>query len=162
MPVSADALAGLLWAAQGVTDAEGRRTAPSAGARYPLEILLVMAAGVFRYHPETGLALRVRVGDRRGQLAEAAWSEPAIAGAPATLVIVAVGTRTEAKYGSVRGPRYVVFEAGAACENVLLEAVSLGLGAVPLGAFEDRRVQLALGLGPSERPVCLIPVGYPG
>lgn len=154
-------LAALLWAAQGVTDAEGHRTAPSAGARYPLEVLLVTADGVFRYDPSTGVSTRTRIGDRRGQLAEAAWSEPAVALAPATVVIATVQGRTEAKYGPVRGPAYVHMEAGAAGENVLLEAVALGLGAVIVGAFEDRRVQLALGLRPAERPICLIPVGRP-
>lgn len=151
----------LLWAAQGVTDEEGRRTTPSAGGRHPLEVLLVTPAGVHRYRPATGGIECARPGDRRNQLAEAAFSQACVAQAPATIVIAAVYARTEWKYGVIRGPRYVQLEAGHACQNVLLEVVALGLAAVPVGAFDDRRVQLMLGLSPDERPLYLIPVGNP-
>jgi SagB-type dehydrogenase family enzyme len=160
-PLDEDEIARLFWAAQGVTDAEGHRTAPSAGARYPLEVHAVTPLGIFRYRPATGELLPTRNGDRRGTLAEAAWGSEAIAEAPVTFVIAAIYARTEARYGSVRGPRYVEMEAGHACQNVLIEAASLGFGAVPLGAFDDRRVQLVVGLPADERPLYLIAVGYP-
>lgn len=160
-PIHEDEIARLFWAAQGVTDAEGHRTAPSAGARYPLEIHAVTPVGIFRYRPATGELLPTRTGDRRGTLADAAWGSEAITGAAVTFVIAAIYARTEAKYGSARGPRYVEMEAGHACQNVLIEAASLGLGAVPVGAFDDRRVQLVVGLPADERPLYLIAVGYP-
>ena len=158
-PVSHDVLMRLLWAAQGITGPEGRRTTPSAGGRHPLEVLLVTSAGVHRYRPETSDLGLTRPADRRGQLAGAALSQDVIARAPATIVITAVNARTEARFGSTRGPRYVLMEGGHACQNVLLEAAALGLAAVPIGSFDDRRCQLALGLSHDERPLYLIPVG---
>ena len=52
-------------------------------------------------------------------------------------------------------------EAGQASQNVLLQAVSLGLGAVPIGAFDDAEVQRVLGLADGAVPLYLVPVGRP-
>jgi len=159
--VEGELLRRLAWAAQGVTDGEGHRTTPSAGACYPLEVLVVTQEGVTRFDPPTGSLLPYRAGDRKRHLAAAAWDQPAVAAAPAVLAIVALYARSEAKYGPVRGPRYVAMEAGHACQNVLLEATALGLVALPVGAFDERRVQSILGLPPDHRPLYLVPVGYP-
>jgi SagB-type dehydrogenase family enzyme len=69
--------------------------------------------------------------------------------------------RTAVKYGRVRSPRYVHLEAGHAAQNLLLQAVVLGLGAVPIGAFYDEEVQAALGVPAEHEPLYLIPVGHP-
>ena len=67
--------------------------------------------------------------------------------------------RTTIKYGD-RGIRYVYLEAGTACQNILLQAVSLGLGAVPVGAFRDNQIQEILNLSKDETPLFVIPIGY--
>jgi SagB-type dehydrogenase family enzyme len=77
------------------------------------------------------------------------------------LVVTAVYARTSEKYGTARSPRYVHLEAGHAAQNLLLQAVALGLGAVPIGAFDDARVQGVLGLPSDHEPLYLIPVGNP-
>jgi SagB-type dehydrogenase family enzyme len=69
--------------------------------------------------------------------------------------------RTEVKYGKERGPRYVHLEAGHAAQNLLLQAVALGLGAVPIGAFSDDEVKEALSLPENYQPLYLISVGHP-
>jgi SagB-type dehydrogenase family enzyme len=154
----------LLWAAQGITGAGGLRTAPSAGALYPLEILLVagevegILPGVYRYHPPDHTLTRIREGDLRKDLSAAALGQAAVEMAPAVLAITAVYGRTTGKYGE-RGIRYVHMEAGHCAENVQLQAVSLDLGTVTIGAFDDRRVGEVLGLDPEETPLYLIPVG---
>ena len=56
---------------------------------------------------------------------------------------------------------YVHMEVGHAAQNLLLEAVALGLGGVPVGAFEDDALQNALGLPADQRPLYLVPVGHP-
>ena len=165
-PLTLQEVAQLLWAAQGVTHGQGLRSAPSAGALYPLETYFValhvsgLAPGVYRYVPQHhALHLIVR-GDVRALLAAAALGQSAVAEAPGVVVLAAVDTRTTGKYGA-RGIAYVEREAGHAAQNVLLQATALGLVGVPVGAFDDARVAAALGLAADERPLYLLPLGRP-
>lgn len=150
----------LLWAAQGITVSWGGRTAPSAGALYPLEVYVAIPDGLWHYVPQGHRAEPVSSTDVREALAQAALGQSAVADAPAVLVIGAVPARTEAKYGE-RAERYVQLEAGHAAQNVLLQAVALGLGGVPIGAFSDEDVARVLGLPDGTSALYLIPVGHP-
>lgn len=154
----------LLWSAQGVTHAAGLRTAPSAGALYPLELHLVVGevtglpAGVYRYRVGSHQLARVATGDRRATLSDAALRQDWIARAAAVLVISAVYDRTSVKYGH-RGSRYVHLEAGHVAENVALQAVALDLGMTPVGAFDDQRVKSVVEMADREQPIYLLPLG---
>ena len=150
----------LLWAAQGVTDADGHRTAPSAGALYPLELDVVTADGLARYVPDGHRLARRGPADLRPALRQAALDQPAVGEAPLVIVISGVVERTAARYGTERAERYVALEAGHAAQNILLESVSLGLGAVPVGAFDDAAVRRVLALADGEAPLYLIVVGH--
>lgn len=158
----------LLWAAQGITGPDGRkRTAPSAGALYPLEVYLVagrvegLPAGIYRYQPDRHALLRVAQGDIRQVLSEAALDQECVRDAPAALVFAAVYGRTTGKYGD-RGVRYVHMEVGHAAQNVYLQAESLGLGTVMVGAFHDDRVQAVLHMAADEEPLAIMPAGRSG
>lgn len=159
-PLTAFEIGQILWAAQGVTDAEGRRTAPSAGALYALEVYAATSEGTFRYLPAEHAIRREGSVDVRSALGAAAFDQSAVAEAPLVLAVTAVPERTRAKYGA-RAARYVHFEAGHAVQNVLLQAAALGLGAVPVGAFDDKRVSDVLALPDDESPLYLVPVGHP-
>jgi SagB-type dehydrogenase family enzyme len=156
----------LLWAAQGVTSSAGERTAPSAGALYPLEVFLAtgtvdgLAAGVYRYRPQDHALRPHLAGDRRCELAAAALEQSAVKDASAVLVIAAVCARTARKYGA-RAERYVHIEVGHAAQNVYLQAQALGLGTVIVGAFDDEAVGRVLELDPGEVSLALMPVGTP-
>ncbi len=151
----------LLWAAQGTTDKRyWRRSAPSAGGTYPLETYLVMKEGVYRYRPERHELEQTSEGDVRPQLRRAALNEESIEEAPVNIVIAAIYQRTEERYGQ-RAARYVQIEVGHAAQNVHLQAVALGLGSVPIGAFHDNQVQRALSWPKNHQPLYIIPVGYP-
>ncbi|NQU09999.1 SagB/ThcOx family dehydrogenase [bacterium] len=159
-------VAQLLWSAAGVIRPDGRRPAPSAGALYPLEVSVVaghvrdLAAGVYRYHPATHELQLIAAGDRRRDLQAAALGQDCVGEAPVVIVLTAVYERTTRKYGP-RGIRYVHLEAGHAAQNICLQAVSVGLGVVPIGAFDDARVRGVLGLPHAEQPLYLLPVGKP-
>jgi SagB-type dehydrogenase family enzyme len=155
-----DQVSRLAWAAQGVTSEKGLRTAPSAGALYPLELYLVNADGVFHYRPSGHRLERVASGDRRKALSAAALDQGAVRAAAADFVLTGVVARTEEKYGA-RAVRYVLLEGGHAAQNVLLEATALGLGAVPIGAIDDDAVRRALELPAEEAPLYVLAVGYP-
>ncbi len=160
-PLSERQLSQLLWAAQGTTSSEGYRTAPSAGALYPLEIYVVLSTGFYHYKPDLHRLDRVSAEDLRPALCRAALEQEAIKEAETVFVMTAVYERTVRKYGTERSPRYVHLEAGHAAQNLLLEAVALGLGGVPIGAFHDGEVQRVLSLPRDHQPLYLIPVGKP-
>ena len=160
-PLTPAELGQLLWAAQGMTHPSGLRTAPSAGALYPLEVYAVTGEATYHYQPE-GHRVTVHIqGDVRPVLHAAALRQDPVLNAPAVIVIAAVYARTAQKYATDRSPRYVHLEAGHAAQNILLEAVALNLGAVPIGAFEDEKIQQALKLPTDQQPLYLIPVGHP-
>ena len=170
-------LSQVLWSAQGVTYpieqtpdgfqwewSGGFRTAPSAGALYPLELYIVaghvdgLEPAVYHYKPvEHGLALTVS-GDLRASLSQAAHSQSVIRTPPAVLVIAGVVARTAAKYGE-RAEQYVLIEAGAAAQNVFLQCESLGLATVLVGAFVDDEVNEVLQLPGEQEAYVLMPIG---
>jgi SagB-type dehydrogenase family enzyme len=157
----------LLWAAQGITDSVGLRTAPSAGALYPLEVCLAagevsaLTPGLYRYDPNRHILAKTEDGDRRTELANAALGQAWIAAAAAILVLAAVYRRTTDKYGA-RGERYVHIEIGHAAQNIYLQALALGLGTTEVGAFDDRAVKAVLGLPGDQNPLAIMPIGRIG
>ena len=159
-PLNEDQILRLCWAAQGITDPSGHRTAPSAGARYPLELYVATAAGCFAYDPPHHRLVRRTEDDLRQAMQWAALSQEPIGQSPAVFVVAAVPDRTTAEYGS-RGERYVHLEGGHAAQNLLLEATAIGLGAVSIGAFDDARLREVLDLPADHEVVYLIPVGEP-
>jgi SagB-type dehydrogenase family enzyme len=162
-PLTLAEVSQLLWAAQGITDTSGRRTAPSAGALYPLKIYLVagnvtgLPSGVYRYRPATHDLVPAVVGDRRVAVA-VACRQSWVAEAPASVAFTAVFARTAKKYGE-RSARYIPIEVGAAAENLALQAVAFGLGTTFVGAFDDAKLAAALGSATDEQPWVLLPVG---
>lgn len=150
----------LLWAAQGITrESTGYRTSPSAGALYPLEIFMLTGNGLFQYVPTGHKIIKLGLEDLRPELLSGVLFQKFITEAPVIIIITAVYERTKVKYGD-RGIRYVHLEAGHACQNILLQATSLGLGAVPVGAFSDSYLQKLLNIPGDYIPLYVIPVGY--
>lgn len=164
-PLMLEDVAQILWAAQGITHKlGGLRTAPSAGALYPLEIYLIsgdvegLEAGVYHYQPDVHELTLHKDGDLRGKLTWAVLFQNWIQSAPATVVISAVYQRTEKKYKE-RAERYVHIEVGNVSQNIYLQATSRNLATVFVGAFGDRNVQKVLGLPGDHMPVGLMPIG---
>ncbi|MGB5299765.1 MAG: SagB/ThcOx family dehydrogenase [Thiogranum sp.] len=163
-PLQLSEVAQLLWSAQGITSRDGLRTAPSAGALYPLEIYLVagsvndLPVGVWHYLPDNHRLEQLNDTDIRNPLAHAALDQAWIREAAAVVVFAAVYERTTRKYGK-RGIRYVHIEAGHAAENLFLQAVSLDLNTVIVGAFRDDAIRNALNLPQDHVPLILMPVG---
>ena len=163
-PLTLQEVSQLLWAVQGITDPRGFRTAPSAGALYPLEVYLVagdvedLTSGVYRYEPDGHQLARIIDGDKRAELADAALAQPCVKEGAISIVFAAVYERTTVKYGD-RGIRYVHMEAGHAGQNLCLQATAMGLGVVTVGAFHDEQVSKLLNLPQDEKPLYIIPVG---
>ena len=163
-PLELSEISQLLWAAQGVTDPRGFRTAPSAGALYPLELYLVASSvkgldqGVYKYSADRHALKMVIKGERQSRLYWSSWAQKSVKKAQAVVVITAVYKRTTGKYGN-RGVRYVHMEVGHAAQNIYLQAVSLGLGTIAIGAFNDSSVKKEIGAQKDEEPLCIMPIG---
>ncbi|HLI55584.1 MAG TPA: SagB/ThcOx family dehydrogenase, partial [Actinomycetota bacterium] len=172
-PVDAGLLARLLGYGASVirkravspTEAWYFRTYASAGGLYPVEIYLFtgdapgVGSGLYHYHPRRQSLTRLRRGDHRGNLLDAAGGEPALAEAPLVLALTGMPWRTAWKYGP-RGFRHLYWDAGMITANVLALATAAGLrGRVILG-FADRPVEDLLGIdGVAEVPLCLLAIG---
>jgi len=163
-PLTVDDLTQLLWAAQGITHPQGYRSAPSAGALYPLELYAVvgrvvgLAAGLYRYQEREHALAPKSDRDLRLELSAAALDQRPVERAPVSFLLTAVYARMTAKYGR-RGVRYVDMEAGHAAQNLCLQAVALDLKSVVIGAFQDEAVKQVARLPADEEPLYLVPVG---
>ena len=118
-------------------------------------------SGVYYYHPTNYALNLILKGDWQNSLAKACLAQMFIADAPLSIVITAEYERTTGKYGE-RGIRYVHMEAGHVGQNICLQAVALGLGTVPIGAFRDDEVLRVLNLPEERKPLYVFPIGYSG
>jgi len=160
----------LLWSAQGITQ-PGHcpfRTAPSAGALYPVETYVAaarvdgVASGLYHWElPEERLALVEARNDVAEAAAAACLGQEMVARAPATFIWSAVWGRSARKYGD-RALRYAYLDAGHLAQNLHLAAESLGLGACMIGAFLDDEMNALVGVdGEEEAVVYAACVGSP-
>jgi SagB-type dehydrogenase family enzyme len=158
----------LLFAAQGITEDQGfKRSVPSAGALYPLDVYAVMGTGgavgikegIYHYEPKEHAVSLLYEGDFRYELARACLQQMWMRSAPLTLVVCAEYARVCSKYGA-RGTRYAHMEAGHIGQNIFLQAEALGLGAGIVGAFSDEDVLNIMKIPRAHEPLVLLPVGY--
>jgi SagB-type dehydrogenase family enzyme len=164
-----DQVSQILWAGQGITDeSSGFRSAPSAGALYPLDLYLVvgengvkeLTAGVYHFIPQGHKLEKISSGDLRTKVMEASLNQVFIAQAPIVLIITGEYERTTKKYGE-RGKQYVHLEAGHVGQNIYLQVESLGLGTVTVGAFDGEEIIKILNLPQAHKPFYVMPIGYP-
>jgi len=174
LPITIKEISQLLWAAYGITQAiadapafvrGGLRTAPSAGALYPLEIYVLAAnvegisPGIYKYDSEKHNLKLIKSGDKRKELSSAALSQKQIELAPVTFIYSAIFERTTGKYGQRGRDRYVCMDLGHSAENLCLQATALGLGVCTMGAFNDDDVKKVVGMSKEEEAIYILPVG---
>ena len=167
-PLTLKQVAQLAWCAQGITGARGRkRAAPSAGATYPLTVCFAVGVesvqalppGVYRYMPKSHQFRQLVEDDVREAVARAALNQGFLAEAPVNVLIAADYARTARRYGD-RARRYVHMEAGHVAENIYLQAETMGLCTVSVGAFDDAAMAQVFDLRENLSPLYLMPVGY--
>jgi len=173
-PLLLEEVSQLLWAAYGITKPlagappflrGGLRTAPSAGALYPLEIYIMagdvqeLKQGIYHYNSENHTLKLISSGDFRKAMCTAALEQLMLENAPATIIYSAIFERTTGKYGQRGRDRYVCMDLGHSAQNVCLQATVLGLGACAVGAFHDDSVKKLVGMSKDEEALYLIPVG---
>jgi len=160
----------LLWSVYGVTmvnEKNGRlfKTAPSAGATYPLEIYLLagdvesLRPGLYSYIPATHSIVFLIEGDMRKDLTNACLGQDMIDQAPLSIVFTAFYERLTNRYGKRGKDRYVCMDLGHAAQNLYLQATSLSLGTCAIGAFVDDGLINLFKLQKKETPLYVMPVG---
>lgn len=153
----------VLWAAQGITDDQGHRTAPSAGGSYPLRLYLVtgdvdgLPTGLHRYRPGDHALDRLTNDDLRGAVVDAAGQEW-LRAAPVLLVLAADLRGPRERFGE-DGVRHVYVEAGAAAENVYLQCETIGMATRFVGGFDATALAASLELPADETPIGILPLG---
>jgi len=151
----------LAWAGQGVTDKQkGLRTAPSAGAIYPITLYFATPEGLFVYEPDKHILQMVFADDIRENLSIAAQKQQQVAMAGCDIIIAGDLKKVTAKYGD-NARKFMTLEAGHIAQNIELQAVSIDLGAVPVGSFDLNQVRRLCKLPMTLEPLYIICVGYP-
>ncbi|MGD8998383.1 MAG: SagB/ThcOx family dehydrogenase [Anaerolineae bacterium] len=169
-PLSQMEISQLLWATQGITE-PGRsvdfRTAPSAGALYPVETYLVVHdvegidPGIYHYDIQHHQLEQLKRGDFRAEVTYAALDQRMAAWANVVFVWTAVFERSKWKYKQ-RAYRYVYLDAGHIAQNLALAAVALGLGSCQIAALYDDEANDLLGVdGVEESTIYMTVVGRP-
>jgi SagB-type dehydrogenase family enzyme len=163
-PLALAELSQLLWAAQGITDTEGLRAAPSAGAIYPVETYVAVRnveglnPGLYRYIPDKHALEEILIGDICKDLCAACLNQPYVFRCSANIILTGKYEKIAHRYGS-RGVRYTHLEIGHISENIYLQAEALGIGTVAIGAFSDSDLKDILRLPEDEDPVYVMPLG---
>jgi SagB-type dehydrogenase family enzyme len=149
-------VAAILWAASGAVSGDAyrkhARTAPSAGACYPIDLYFYLpvarggrSSGPYRYHPEPHAVSLLPTGLPLPTLRAAVAYPDLVERCGLLIFLAAVFSRTTVKYGA-RGYRFALIEAGHIGQNIYLAATALGLGAVAIGGWDDTTVDRSLGL----------------
>jgi len=151
----------LAWAGQGITEPQrGLRTAPSAGAIYPIELLFAMPEGLFVYRPADHSLMQLGDQDIRNNLATAASMAESVAGAGCDIIVAGAVRKLTDRYKD-KARTYMHMEAGHIAQNIQLQAVCLGLGSVTVGGFDTKGVRKVCNLRRDLEPLYIISVGYP-
>jgi len=151
----------LAWAGQGVTDSQrGLRTAPSAGAMYPIELFFATAEGVYAYRPTEHSLLQTSQQDIRSNLARATATPEPVIGAGCAIIVTGSSRKLASRFGS-KSRTYVALEAGHVAQNIQLQAVCLGLGSVTVGGLDTAAVRKVCRMSRDTEPLYVICVGYP-
>lgn len=151
----------LAWAGQGITEAStGLRTAPSAGAIFPMQLYLATGEGLFIYKPDRHILEEISSDDIRGKLASSAFNQKHVAEAACDIIITGSVKKLAVKYGP-KARAFALLEAGHIAQNIQLQAVSLGLASVPVGAIDIKKVNRLCKLRTGAEAFYIVCVGHP-
>jgi SagB-type dehydrogenase family enzyme len=160
-PLKINQIAQLCWSAQGITDEKkGFRAAPSAGAIYPMQLYVVLPDGLYLYYPASHTLEKEINSDIRPMLYTASFRQQVVQNSPCIFIISGSVKKIEAKFRG-RGERFICLEAGHIAQNIHLQAVTLGLGSVPIGGFDPKSVAAICKLTEELEPLYLICTGNP-
>ncbi len=173
-PLTLNALSALLWSTQGVTGKTGEfllRTAPSAGALYPVETYLIinnadensggLERGIYHYNVFDFVLEEIKTGNFSEHISDSCLGQGFLKKCPVVFVWTAVIRRCASKYTN-RAMRYIMLDAGHICQNLVIACACLDLGACPVAAFFDDEANALIEVdGKEESVIYLASAGHP-
>jgi SagB-type dehydrogenase family enzyme len=166
-PLELAQISQLLWAADGINNPQGKRTAPAARAAYAIDLYVVvggrgvtnLAPGIYRYLVADNALELVAKGEFRAAVAKACNSQAWIEKAPVLVAITGDYARCAVKNGP-KAQMFTHMEAGFVAQNLFLQVGALGLGSGIVGGFNDKALAQALKLSQNDTPLLVMPLGY--
>lgn len=161
LPVSLKELSQILWGSYGVTAREWGyhlKTAPSAGALYPIEIYVAsfnvdgLKKGIYHFNPKEMTLRGIFEGDFSREITHACLSQDFILSSAFTLILTAIPSRTIGRYRE-RGVRYILMDLGCIIQNIYLSLTALKMGGCVIGAFSDSAMNKIMNLNPEKELV---------
>jgi len=144
-----------------------KRAYPSAGARYPIEVYVVifnvenLKNGIYHYNVKSNSLERLVLGDFRDKIVKYTNEQEWIRNASMAILFTAVFDRNQIKYGE-RGYRYVLLDAGHMAQNVYLISTAMNLGCCTIGGFHDNKINKLLDVNENKENIVYIAiVGVP-
>lgn len=143
-------LSEILWVANGLNRANGKRTVPSAMALYPLQTYAVLANGIYFYNPQKHQLEPVVKGDYR----ELTGLQGFVKNAPLNLLFIAKGKSATDNFLKA------FMDSGYCGQNVYLYCASEGLKCVVRAGAKEAELLKVLNLGANYKFVLAQTVGY--
>lgn len=166
-PITLKELSQLLWSCAGAS-VDGltgpTRVYPSAGGIYPIEIYVAvskvknLAPGVYSYQWQDHTLIPLKEGNFNKELSAACLNQPWVNTAAVNFIFLADKSKVGSRYGKRGQDLFLALDVGTSCENLHLQAESLGLGTIMIGAFQNERVKKILDLTRHD-VFCIMPVG---
>lgn len=158
-PLKLSEIGQLAWAGQGITERQkGLRTAPSAGALYPIELYFATTDGLFIYRPQQHGLEEITAQDVRGMLATTTSMQETILRAGCNIILAGSARKLYAQFRD-EAKKYMLLEAGHVAQNIQLQAVCLDLGSVTIGGFNAKELSRICKLPKELEPIYIISVG---
>ena len=154
-PLPPQILSDLLYAADGISRPDGRKTVPTARNLQSQEVYAAMPDGLYLYHPKTHSLDLVKAGDIREKCGMQAIHKTA------PIVLIYVGDVSKIGKNAAEKVFYAANHAGYASQNVYLYCTSAGLATVVCGLVNKPELEKAMELPGTKRVQLTQPVAYP-
>lgn len=146
------------------TNKSNLRAYPSAGARYPIELYIIifnndiLEEGIYHINQECRQLSLIKRGNYREKLYKYVQNQENAYQCSFMIVFTSIFDRTIEKYGD-RGYRYILLDAGHLAQNLYILSSFLNIGCTAIGGFYDNKINKLLDLNRDEESIYIMTFG---